>query len=342
MDAVLEIRKALPCRLRRVLSGERHVDRRLDRAHGRNIARTVRKDRARGHANDQLCADSLRQQRIVVAHAGAAVDPQPPRLVVHRDEQQADIGIGDDVAETLEHAVAVIVGKCDLGRPGDAHKSRRSALERAIGPALGVRRRQKEVWQAFDELLVVSRKFLSHQLLFQPVRNPAAVELVLQLPIAFVVHNAVSHGVASSSDSPRAGDAAGQFPWRSIPRYGYSACGKLPRVKPRRMVVASYRKQLKVCRFTCHQTMSALPPLATEPNDAAALWKSEIARDAVSMDARGSREAVSASGKNYPCRRPADRRVSAIESEFPNSDFDRWRSGAVGIDGDQSLPRTKV
>src|SRR4051794_41072847 len=129
MDAVLEIRKTLPRRLRRILSGERHVDRRFDRTHRRNIARTIRKDRVRGHANDQLSADGLRQQRIAVAHAGAAVDAQAPWLVMHGDEQQADIGIGDDVAETLEHAVAVIVGECDLGRPGDAHKAWRTALE---------------------------------------------------------------------------------------------------------------------------------------------------------------------------------------------------------------------
>jgi hypothetical protein len=87
------------------------------------------------HANDELRADGLGQQRIAVAHAGAAVDAQAFRLVVHGDEQQADIGIDDDVAEALEHAVAVIVGKCDLGRAGDAHKARRAALERAIGPA---------------------------------------------------------------------------------------------------------------------------------------------------------------------------------------------------------------
>ncbi len=117
---------------------------------------------------------------------------------MHGDEQQTDIGIDDDVAEALEHAVSVIVGECDLGRPGDAHKARRAALERAIGPALGVRRRQEEIRQAFDVLLVVGREFLAHQLLFQPIGNPAAVELILQLPVTFVVHDALSHGRASS------------------------------------------------------------------------------------------------------------------------------------------------
>src|SRR2546429_4666083 len=202
MDAVLEVRKALPGRLRRVLAGNGYIHRRFDRSHRWNISRTVRKDRARSYANDKLRADSFRQQWVAIAHAGAAVDPQPLRLVVHGNEQQADIGIGDDVAETLEHAVSVIVGKCDLGRPGDAHKARRSALERAIGPPFGVRCRQEEIWQAFDELLVVGREFLAHQLLLQPVRNPAAVEPILQLSISFVIHDALSHGRTSSSDSP--------------------------------------------------------------------------------------------------------------------------------------------
>ena len=48
-------------------------------------------------------------------------------------------------------------------------------------------------------LLVVSGKFLAHQFLFQPIGNPAAVELILQLPIAFVIHDALSHGRTSSA-----------------------------------------------------------------------------------------------------------------------------------------------
>src|SRR4051812_9240774 len=137
MDAVLEIFKALPRRLWRVLSADRHIDRRFDRAHRWNIAQAVRKDRARGNTNDELCTDGLGQQRIVVTHAGAAIDPQPPWLVMHRDEQQADIGIGDDVAETLEHAVAVIVGECDLGRPGFWTKARGPPLNKKSRPAFG-------------------------------------------------------------------------------------------------------------------------------------------------------------------------------------------------------------
>src|SRR4051794_25583797 len=84
------------------------------------------------------------------------------------------------------------------------------------------------------------------------------------------------------------------------------------------------------------------PALWGSPTNAAALWKSEIARDAMPMDARGSRDAVSAGGKNHPCRRSADPRISAIESERGNSNLGRWRPGAVGIDGDQSLSRAEI
>src|SRR6185503_6530708 len=94
---------------------------------------------------------------------------------------------------------------------------------------------QEEIRQAFDELLVVSRKFLAHQLLFQPVRNPAAVELVLQLPVASVIHDALSHGVTSSSDSPgRAWSTRVRSPGRSIARYDNTGCGKLARMTSRR------------------------------------------------------------------------------------------------------------
>jgi hypothetical protein len=48
---------------------------------------------------------------------------------MHGDEQQADLGIHHDVAEALEHAVAVIVGECEFRRAGDGHKSRHAALE---------------------------------------------------------------------------------------------------------------------------------------------------------------------------------------------------------------------
>src|SRR5579871_5262986 len=82
MDAVLELVETLPCRFRWILSGTRHIFRRLDRLHGQNVARAIRKDCARGDANDELRAHGLRQQRIVVAHAGTAVDAHAPRLAV--------------------------------------------------------------------------------------------------------------------------------------------------------------------------------------------------------------------------------------------------------------------
>jgi hypothetical protein len=126
-----------------------------------------------------LGADRLGKQRIAVAHLRRAVDPQPLRLVVHGDEQQADVRIGEDVAKALEHAVAVVIGKGKLVVAGHAYKARHPAFERAIRLALSVCGGEKEVRAAFDVGLVVRRERCPRQLFFQPVGNAPAVEAVL-------------------------------------------------------------------------------------------------------------------------------------------------------------------
>src|ERR1700752_3498764 len=78
------------------------------------------------------------------------------------------------------------------------------------------------------------------------------------------------------------------------------------------------------------------------PRYAATLWKSEIARDTVPVDAGGSWPALSTGGEEHARRRPADRRISAVESKCPDSDFGGWRSGTVGIDVHQPLSRAKI
>src|SRR5262245_8847128 len=125
VNVVLEIGKTLPGRLDRIAAGPRRIDRRLDKLHGRDVTRAVRKDRARRHPHDQLCADGVRQQRIVAPHLRAAVDAQPLRLVMQRDEQQPDVWIDRHIAKALEHAVAVVIGKCELGRTGYTNETGR-------------------------------------------------------------------------------------------------------------------------------------------------------------------------------------------------------------------------
>src|SRR5690349_22577210 len=46
------------------------------------------------------------------------------------NEQQSDMRIAADIAEALEHAVAVIVGKSKLRRCGHSHEPGSAALER--------------------------------------------------------------------------------------------------------------------------------------------------------------------------------------------------------------------
>lgn len=111
---------------------------------------------------------------------------------MHGDEQKADAGVGCDIAQALEHAVAVIVWEGQLAGAGDAHEARQAALERAVRPPLGVGRRQEEIGQALDEGAVAFAELLAREAA-QPVGDAAAVELVLQAAISLVVE--VGHGL---------------------------------------------------------------------------------------------------------------------------------------------------
>jgi hypothetical protein len=59
--------------------------------------------------------------RDLIARASLAVAAQAPESLVQVDEQQAAARVDQDVAQAREHAVAVVVGKRQLGGPGDAH-----------------------------------------------------------------------------------------------------------------------------------------------------------------------------------------------------------------------------
>src|SRR4051794_21529129 len=130
MHVPLEQVESLPGGLDRIAATLRRINRRLDELHLRNIARAVWKDRTRLHTHDQLRADGLGEQRIVAAYRGAAIQAQPPWPLMQVDEQQPDMRVDQEIAEALEHPVAVIVGKRDLAVAGDAHESGRPTLER--------------------------------------------------------------------------------------------------------------------------------------------------------------------------------------------------------------------
>src|SRR5215469_13743486 len=114
VDVAFEIVKALPCGLRWLAAGARRVGRGLDELHVRDIARAVRKNRARCDAYDELRADRLGEERIVLAHPRLAIHAQALRFAMHCDKQDSDARIDEDVAKRFEHPVAVIVGKGEL------------------------------------------------------------------------------------------------------------------------------------------------------------------------------------------------------------------------------------
>src|SRR5204863_9622380 len=70
----------------------------------------------------------------------------------------------------------------------DADEAGFTALVRALGPAVGVRRRQEEHVHPLDERAVIGvDEAALHELLVEPVGEPARVEGVLEAPRALVV-----------------------------------------------------------------------------------------------------------------------------------------------------------
>src|ERR1043166_7670862 len=186
----------------------------------RNVARTVWEDVDRSHAHQNLAAGHPGKQRIVEAEFGAAVYPQSTRLLSKADEQEADLGIDAQIAQALEHSIAVVIRKNQKVGRGNAHKSRRAAYERAIRPAFGIGRRDEEERHAFDEILVRIGEAIAAKLLVKPVCQGTALETVLKLPVALVIHLAAprsgnlspfrptgrrTNRVSSRHGSPRAG-----------------------------------------------------------------------------------------------------------------------------------------
>src|SRR3954453_17551975 len=97
-----------------------------------------------------------------------------------------------DVAEALEHPVAVIVGEGEFGWPGHPHESRHPTLEGAIRPSLGIGGGKKEIRRTLDEGAVVRRK-LGARKRFEAVGNEAALELILQPAVSLMIHDAIGH-----------------------------------------------------------------------------------------------------------------------------------------------------
>src|SRR6202035_4111392 len=74
------------------------------------------------------------------------------------DEEHADGGVDQNVAETLEHAVAIVARKGERPWLHDPDEPRPPSLVRAVRPPLGVRRGQKEHRPALDERAIAVRE----------------------------------------------------------------------------------------------------------------------------------------------------------------------------------------
>ena len=125
MHVALEVGEALPGRLDRVLAGPGHVLGGLGQLQLGDVARAIGEDGARLDAHDQLRPDRVAPAAGPRARPSRrAVDAQAPRLLVHVDEQQADVGIDEQIAQALEHAVAVVVREGQLVRRRSRARSR--------------------------------------------------------------------------------------------------------------------------------------------------------------------------------------------------------------------------
>src|ERR1700682_3579470 len=128
-DNVPERIKTFPCRFDGNDTRTWNINRGLGERHCGNIARAIWKDHVHFDADDHLRADRPGEQRIITIDPCAAVDAQSLRTAVHGNEQQPDMRVDREVAEALEHAIAVVIRKCKLGRSGDANETRRAAFE---------------------------------------------------------------------------------------------------------------------------------------------------------------------------------------------------------------------
>ena len=70
------------------------------------------------------------------------------------DEQHSGVRIDGQIAQRVEHAVAVVVGECDPARIDYPHEARIAALVRDVGAALGIVGRDEESVGARNLLLL--------------------------------------------------------------------------------------------------------------------------------------------------------------------------------------------
>src|SRR5258705_5445765 len=187
-----EHRPLLPLRHGRRMTLAGRIHRRLHRRHRVDIARAVRKDRLDAHAHDELGAGELREERIVLVHRGSPVDAEALRAL-EVDEEQADLRVDEEIAEALEHAVAIVARKRQRLRTHHADEAGPPDLVRALRAAFRVGGGEEEHGPRLDEGPVGVAEDAVHDLLDHPIGEPARLEAVLEPSRSVMVHGHLGH-----------------------------------------------------------------------------------------------------------------------------------------------------
>ena len=227
------IGRCLPLGHGRGVALARGIHRRLDRRHRVDIARAVRKDRLGAHAHDELGSGELREERIVLVHRGPPVHPEALRTL-EVDEEQADLRVDEEIAEALEHAVAVVAGKRQRLRIHHADEAGPPALVRAVRAALRVGGGEEEHGPGLDEGPVGVGEDAVDDLLDHPIGEPARVEALLEPSRSVMVHGHLDlSGLTTPAALPVSGAAGPARQRGSLPRRGISRPRRGPRPRTR-------------------------------------------------------------------------------------------------------------
>ena len=145
-----------------------------------DIARAVWEDAFGAHPDDELRAWKLRQQRVIIMQRCDAMDTHAVRSL-KIDEQKPDMWVDQDVAQTAEHPIAIVVGKGQSALVEHAHEAGHPAFVRAVRPSFLICGCEKEHGAVVDEGAITFGKRSVGCHLLQPIRNAAAVKAILEI-----------------------------------------------------------------------------------------------------------------------------------------------------------------
>ena len=319
-----------------------------------DVARAVREDLGRAHADYELRTVVLGQERVGVVDRGDAVQAQP-LLTQEVDEQQADLRVLQCVPHREIHAVAVVAGERDRVLVEDAHEARAAALVRALGLSVAIGSGEEEHVARLDEGAVVVVDPVVHDSLLDAVGEPARVEAILETAALLVIdaHGTMMRGDAGKVHVAAIGDSitAGS-PWDDDPSIGWPAAAA--EVDPRLhfTIRAVYGKRTDEIAAWLDEALAGAALLVVQGGindiaqgravaDAAANLRAMIRRERGARPARDRRERpaveqrLAARGTGHPRAERADRGDGRARAPVPRDAGGRGAAGpnARGVDG---------